>query len=109
MHDINVVIVNYQMKEQMDKCLSSLFKDVQNSGLQVHVAVVDNGSKDDITELLNRNYENIKYILHKKNLGFAKAQNIGLKQVPAKYHLVLNPDTVFLDGHNTLKILYDFM
>ncbi|PIT87600.1 MAG: hypothetical protein COU31_02075 [Candidatus Magasanikbacteria bacterium CG10_big_fil_rev_8_21_14_0_10_40_10] len=108
-HDINVVIVNHKMKDQVDKCLSSLFKDIQNSNLKVHVTVVDNGSGERMQDLLKDEYINIRYILHKNNLGFGKAQNTGLRATPAKYHFVLNPDTVVPDGQNLLKKLYDFM
>lgn len=109
MFDVNVVIVNYKMKEQVDRCLSSLFRDIQNSGLPAHVTVVDNGSDERIEDLLQRDYANIKYILHKKNLGFGKAQNSGLQGIEAKYHFVLNPDTVFLTGQSVIRKLYDFM
>ncbi|MFH1292467.1 MAG: glycosyltransferase family 2 protein [bacterium] len=109
MHDVNVVIVNYQAKDQVDTCLSSLFFDIKNCPLNIHITVVDNGSDDQIEQVLKDKYVNIKFIRHKENMGFAKAQNSGLAETQAKYHLVLNPDTVFSPNHNTIQKLYDFM
>ena len=46
MKDINIVIVNYKMKNDIDKCLTSLFLDIKNANLDITVTVVDNASYD---------------------------------------------------------------
>ncbi len=109
MFDINVVIVNYNSKEKILKCLESLFCDNQNMNL--HITVVDNSSSDNIEgDLLNK-YSNInlRFIKNIKNFGFAKAQNRGISNIEAKYHFVLNPDTIFIEGQNVIKRMYSFM
>ncbi|MFH1789732.1 MAG: glycosyltransferase family 2 protein [bacterium] len=109
MFDINVVIVSYNSRNQVEKCLASMFVDLKESGLNVHVTVIDNCSNDNILWLLKLGYENIKFCVNKKNAGFARAQNRGLKAVDSKYHFILNPDTVFLPQQNVIKKMYDFM
>ena len=109
MYDINVVIVNYKNKEKILQCLESLFCDTRDNS--IHITVVDNNSGDDLDRVLLSKYENInlKFIKNTKNVGFARAQNSGIKNVDAKYHLVLNPDTVFIEEQNAIKRIYDFM
>jgi GT2 family glycosyltransferase len=111
MHDVNVVIVNYKTREEILKCLKSLFNDAKNSGLDLHITIVDNGSDDEIQNpVLNVCSDTkLKFIKHNKNLGFARAQNSGIKDTRAKYHFALNPDTVFIEGQNVIKKMYDFM
>lgn len=109
MHDINVVIVNYKSKDQVDKCLKSLFNDIRNTELKVNVTVVDNASEDGIELLLKNHYINVNCIRNEDNFGFAKAQNAGMQDANAKYHFVLNPDTVLVQGEALIKKLHDFM
>lgn len=109
MFDVNVVIVNYKSKEKILQCLKSLFSDSQDFNL--HITVVDNNSDDGIEKVLLNEYSNanLKFIKNDDNYGFAKAQNKGIKDVEARYHFVLNPDTVFISGQNVVKKMHDFM
>lgn len=109
MKDINVVIVNYKMKDDIDKCLTSLYSDVKDSGLDVIVTIVDNASYDGIAELLKEKYPQAKFIQMPGNEGFGHAQNAGMKACEAKYYFVLNPDTEFLPDSSSMKKMFDFM
>src|SRR3989338_2343340 len=109
MKDVNIVIVNYKMKDDIEKCLASLRKDLENSGLDAQVLVVDNASDDGFEIMLKEKYPRAKFIAMRKNIGFGKAQNEGMKACEAKYYFALNPDTEFLPGRQTIKKLYDFM
>lgn len=109
MKDINIVIVNYKMKDDIDKCLTSLYSDVKDSGLDVIVTIVDNASCDGIAELVKEKYSQAKFIQMSGNDGFGHAQNAGMKSCEAKYYFVLNPDTEFLSGDNSLRKMFDFM
>lgn len=77
---LSIIIVNYNTNKFLDECLKSL---PDNS----EIIVVDNNSKEKPTSL------KAKTILNDKNLGFAKAVNIGLKNAKGKYIFLLNPDT----------------
>jgi GT2 family glycosyltransferase len=92
---ISIIIVNFNGRMLLENCLDSVIK---TNYPNFHVIVVDNGSSEDITELI-RHYSQestvkISLIKNKKNLGFAEANNIGFKQCSGKYVAFLNNDTV---------------
>ncbi|MEK7624971.1 MAG: glycosyltransferase family 2 protein [Patescibacteria group bacterium] len=109
MHDVSVVIVNYNMKERIDRCLASLFEDIKGESLSIDVVVVDNASDDGSLELLKNKYPEARLLPQSKNVGFGVAQNIGLASAQSQYYFVLNPDTYFYPGEKTIRKLYDFM
>lgn len=109
--DISIIIVNYRVKEYLSLLLDSIKKAQQN--LAIEIIVVDNNSQDDSVEYLSLHHENanITFIENKKNEGFGKANNQGLKKASGTYTLLINPDTVlenqgliemknFMDLHN---------
>jgi len=108
--DVSIVIVNYNVKDFLHQCLTSIEKAKHNLSLEVFV--VDNDSTDgsmDFLEPLFRNSDTIKYffIRSKENLGFAKANNIAIKQAKGKYLLILNPDTILAE--DTLNEMINYM
>ncbi|HRH23179.1 MAG TPA: glycosyltransferase family 2 protein [Candidatus Magasanikbacteria bacterium] len=109
MKDIAIIVVNYKMKAHIEKCLSSLFPEIASSNLQIEVVIVDNASGDSIEFFLKEKYPSVKCILLEENFGFGRAQNIGMQSVPAKYYFVLNPDTNFPSGGQTLEKMFRFM
>lgn len=109
MKDINVVIVNYKMKDNIEKCLSSFFQDLEGSSLDVQVVVVNNSPQDGLKEMLSEKFPQVKYREQSGNPGFGKSQNAGMRAVDAKYYFALNPATHFHVGEKTLQRLYDFM
>jgi len=92
-NELAVIIVNYNTSQLLDDCLSSVFKaDHPRGGLQV--IVVDNASVDDSTEMVAKKYPAVVMVQNSKNLGFAKANNIGVASSDARHLLFLNSDTV---------------
>ena len=90
MRDINIVIVNWKMKNDIDRCLGSLFADAKDGGLDIIVHIIDNSrNADGVKELLEK-YVGVKYIDPGGNIGFGKAQNLGFKSAEAKFYLALN-------------------
>lgn len=86
-----VVIPNYNGKQYLEKCLLSL---QQCKNTHFEIIVVDNGSTDGSVELINKQFPTVKSIFLSHNTGFAKAVNIGLKEVSTNYVLLLNNDIV---------------
>lgn len=109
MKDVNIVIVNYKMKDDIAKCLVSLYQDIADCGLDINIVVVDNASGDGIEQMLKEKFPEVKVVIQPENVGFGKSQNAGIKSCPAKYYFALNPDTVFLSGQKIIKRMYDFM
>src|ERR1035437_5408285 len=106
MIDLSIVIVSYNTKEVLKECLDSIYKSAKN--LSFEVIVVDNASKDQTREEISKlEYPNFRFIQNKENLGFSKANNIGVKMVTGKYILFLNPDVVVHE--KTLEGMVKFM
>lgn len=72
--DILVIIVSYNFERWMDKCLGSLHA----SSMPVDVVVIDNASSDNTVSRIRNEYPWVHLIANKDNLGFGKANNIGL-------------------------------
>lgn len=102
MINLSIVIVSFNSKDFLVNCLDSLLK----SDFDIEIIVVDNASKDGTQKVMER-YPTIKFIENKQNLGFSKANNIGIKKISGKYILFLNPDTIV--RKDTLKTLVPFM
>jgi len=90
--DLSIIIVNYNVKEFLQNLLASLAKAL--TGLSSEIIVVDNGSDDGSLEMLREKFPHITLIANKVNLGFSKANNLGLKIAKGKFLLLLNPDTI---------------
>ncbi len=104
MPDISVIIVNYNVKEFLLNSLESVFKAAH--GLEIEVIVVDNASEDGSVEALGREYPQVLLIRNEKNIGFGRANNIGLERATGKYILLLNPDTIVRE--DTFVKMIDF-
>jgi hypothetical protein len=102
---LSIVIVNYNVKNLLKKCLESIFK--YQKDIEFEVIVIDNSSKDHSQEMLQRDFPQIKLIENKRNLGFSRACNQGIKESQARYILLLNPDTELTPGG--FKKMMDFM
>src|SRR5258708_33569075 len=103
MIELSIIIVSYNSGEFLRKCLES----IQESKFKnLEVIVVDNASKDNPKKII-KDFPNVIFIKNKENLGFSKANNLGLKKASGKYVLFLNPDTAV--GKNALGTLFSFM
>lgn len=92
-YELAVIIVNYNTRQLLDDCLASVYKaDAPTGGLQV--ILVDNGSVDDSLAMVQKKYPQTMVIANGENLGFAKANNVGVVASDARYQLFLNSDTV---------------
>ena len=97
--DLSIIIVSYNTKEFLLKCIESIIDTVKK--VSYEIVVVDNASTDGTVEKVQSakfkvQSDNSKFnvIKNKKNVGFSKANNIGVRQSKGKYILFLNPDTV---------------
>lgn len=104
MIDISIVIVSYNVKDLLHKCLSSIYLYATNN---IEVIVVDNDSKDETIEVVQNEFPQTILIANKENSGFPKANNQAFKIAKGKYIFMLNPDTELID--DSLKKLFDFM
>lgn len=102
--DLSIIIVSWNVKEHLKKCLESIFKNQGN--LNVEVIVIDNASSDGTSEMVKAVFPQVKLITNDKNLGFAAANNQGIRAAKGEYILFLNPDTEILP--NSLQKSIEF-
>lgn len=88
---VSIIIVNYNGKTHLEKCLQSL---MEIKYAQYEVIIVDNNSTDGSVELVQTEYPKVKIIKLDKNYGFAEPNNIGAKNAEGEFLLFLNNDTV---------------
>jgi N-acetylglucosaminyl-diphospho-decaprenol L-rhamnosyltransferase len=93
--DLSIIIVNWNSIDFTRACIESLYSTVPDSELDL--IVVDNASNDDCRELLNT-FPKVKLVCSERNIGFARANNLGLQHSHCDTVLFLNPDTVVLDN-----------
>jgi GT2 family glycosyltransferase len=89
--DLSIIIVNWNSAEYVKKCLHSLFANVR--GTDFEVIVVDNGSFDSCGSMIGDDFPQVRFLQSDKNLGFAKANNLGARSARGQVLLFLNPDT----------------
>ena len=87
---VSLIILNWNGKKWLSQCLPTVKKITYKP---VEIIVVNNGSSDDSAEFLKKNYKDIKVIELKKNVGYAKANNIGVSKAKGEYVLLMNNDT----------------
>ena len=105
MIDVSIIIVNWNTREYLLRCLKSVLQSEKSSSWEV--IVIDNGSRDGSVGEAGRLFPNIRLIANAENVGFARATNQGIAQSSGRYILLLNPDTE-VKGR-AIETLVDFM
>lgn len=93
---VSVLIVNWNSKDLLRECLLSIRRTCTDLPLQI--VVVDGGSFDGCAEMLAGEFAEVEFIQSKDNIGFGRANNLGLTRVTGEAVLVLNPDTEVQSG-----------
>ena len=105
MIDLSIVIVSYNTKNFLEICIESIKN--TSKGFTYEIVVVDNASSDGSSEMIKENFKDVLLIANKENLGFSKANNLGVKKTNGRYVLFLNSDTEVYE--NTLNTMIKFM
>jgi GT2 family glycosyltransferase len=93
---LDVVIVSYRCEGLLRDCLLSLRE--HPPGGPMTVQVVDNASGDGTAEMVEREFGEVRLRVSDRNIGFAAANNLAIRDGNAPYVLVLNPDTRITAG-----------
>ena len=91
-----VVIVSYNVRDDLDTCLRSIVGGTEP--FPATITIVDNGSADGTVEMVRERWPAVRVIEAGDNLGFARANNVGIRATPGDYVLLLNPDTTARPG-----------
>lgn len=92
---LSIIIVSYNTRDMTLACLRSVFDQTR---AHFEVIVIDNASSDGSPEAIAAEFPGITLLAETTNHGFARANNIAAELVRGEYILLLNPDTVVLDG-----------
>jgi N-acetylglucosaminyl-diphospho-decaprenol L-rhamnosyltransferase len=121
MVDLSVVIVSWNVRELLRRCLRSIpspgtglrservtSKDAATPIVdgELEIIVVDNGSEDGSAKMVRENFPNVRLIANKDNRGFPAANNQGIAVAAGRYVLLLNPDTEIVDDALTQLVSF---
>ncbi len=102
--DLAIVILNYNTRDLLSNCLDSVF--ASQGEVRYRVCVVDNASTDGSAEMVRSRFPQAHMIANPVNIGYSAGNNVGLRwfgfpeangpegATPARYALLLNPDTL---------------
>lgn len=93
---LTIIIVSYNTRTLIAECLSSVYSETKNTTFEV--VVVDNNSTDGSAQHIKENFPFVKLFALKENLGFARANNFAADFSTSEYILLLNPDTLIING-----------
>lgn len=102
---LSVIIVSYNVKNILEKCLYSVKQ--ASEGIDPEILVVDNNSTDGSADMVAEKFPDVMLFRNTVNAGFSRANNQVLPYAKGKYILFLNPDT--LVEKKTFSACIDFM
>jgi GT2 family glycosyltransferase len=105
MVDLSVVVVNWNTRELLFRCLQSLHGHPPQGPHEIWV--VDNGSSDGSVTMVREEFPWVRLIQNGENVGFAAANNQAIRQADGEYVALLNSDAEVRSG--ALQSLLDFM
>jgi len=92
---VSIVIVNWNTRDILRDCLHSIENETRTSH---EIIVVDNASNDASASMVAKEFPDVALVANDTNRGFAAANNQGIRSAKGDYVLLLNPDTIILDG-----------
>jgi GT2 family glycosyltransferase len=93
---LSIVIVSYNVREEIEACLRSVVG--HTAPFAAETVVVDNASADGTPAAVRALFPEVRVIETGENLGFARANNVGIRATSGEFVLLLNPDTVAAPG-----------
>src|SRR5580658_7865351 len=89
--ELSIVCVNWNSVAYLRECIASIYD--QTQGIDLEIIVVDNASPEGGVEALKDQFQEVRIVQSRENLGFARANNLGYQHSSGKHLLFLNPDT----------------
>ena len=94
--ELSLIVVSYNTRELTLASLRSVV--AQTEGVSYEIIVVDNGSADGSADAVAASFPDVTLLRLRENVGFAAGNNLAARLTTGRYLLLLNPDTVVLDG-----------
>jgi N-acetylglucosaminyl-diphospho-decaprenol L-rhamnosyltransferase len=89
-----IIIVTYNSRDHIRGCLESVLRDTALPGTGTTITIVDNASPDGTADLVRESWPQVQVIEAGGNVGFSRANNLGVRATASDYVLFLNPDTL---------------
>ena len=99
-----IQVVNYRTRSYLERCLATVVADVERSGLDYELNLLDNDSGEDLGDFAQR-YERCRTAASPSNLGFGGGHNLLAAKTDAQHLLILNPDIEFLVPDTAKRLL----
>jgi len=106
MVDLSIIIVNYNLKEYLRECLSSI-RQYPGNNHTTEAIVVDNNSSDGSLDMVAREFPEVKTIALSSNRGFSAANNEGMHKSQGENILLLNNDAKIFE--NTIDYIIEYL
>ena len=103
--DLSVIIVNWNTRCLLLQCLRSLYESI--AALTFEIVVIDNGSEDGSADKVERLFPAVQLVRNAANVGFAAANNDGIRLSRGSHLVLLNSDTIVSPG--ALETMVSFM
>lgn len=94
--ELSVILVNFNDRIHLGDCLGALEKAMER--LEGETILVDNGSRDGSQDLVRSSFPSVGLIENDENVGYARANNVGIRASRGDYILFLNTDTAVPPG-----------
>jgi len=104
--DVTVVIVSWNVRRLLERCLSSLLAASERSSLSCTIIVVDNASTDGSADMVRQRFPGVQLVASDANLGFSRGNNLGIARSKSQYVLLLNPDTEVVGDALSMMVAY---
>lgn len=103
--DLSVIIVNYNVRQFLENSLGSILRAME--GIQGEIFVVDNASDDGSAAMVRSAFPQVRLIANTTNVGFARANNMALREATGDAMLLINPDTIVQE--DTFRVMLRFL
>ncbi|MBU8923219.1 MAG: glycosyltransferase [Bacteroidales bacterium] len=103
--DLSIIIITYNSRVPVEKCLRSIAQNPPSCSYET--IVIDNDSSDDTVEVVSNGFPDCRVITNEDNRGYSRGVNQGIDISGGEFALILNPDIEVLEG--SLDRLIEFM
>ncbi|NDJ36965.1 MAG: glycosyltransferase family 2 protein [Chloroflexi bacterium] len=98
---LSIIIVSWNVRDLLRDCLASVYREAVPG---MEVIVVDSGSADGSAAMVHEEFAQVRLIALEENVGFSRGNNIGIEAASGDMLLLLNPDTVVVEGALTALV-----
>ncbi|MFW5884749.1 MAG: glycosyltransferase family 2 protein [Patescibacteria group bacterium] len=101
--ELSIIVTSYKNPALLKLCLESLLSNIENVDFEVIVS--DGETQEDTFYIVKEYFPEVKFISHKKNVGFGGLVNDGIAKARGKYCFIINGDIVIKDKQTIRKLL----